>query len=142
VDTYLEYTPLLLVYGISGYSEELGWTAIATDKLLERFNTIITGLVVGLIWAVWHIIPFIQTHNSAIWIFWQCIYTIVFRVLITKIYILTNRSVFATIALHTTYNTAFSIMPYYGSSYNPAYMTLATCIVGLIVFLYNGKQLL
>ncbi|HEY5825602.1 MAG TPA: CPBP family intramembrane glutamic endopeptidase [Cyclobacteriaceae bacterium] len=125
----------LLIYGVSGYSEQLGWTAIATDKLLQKYNIIITGLIVGLIWTIWHIIPFIQTHHSPVWIFWQCIYTIVFRVLLTKIYVLNNRSVFATVALHVTYNTAFSMMPYYGSSYNPMYMLLATCIVGIIVFL-------
>jgi uncharacterized protein len=129
----------LLVYGISGYCEQLGWTAIATDKLLLRFNIIVTGLIVGLIWATWHIIPFMQTHNPTIWIFWQCIYIIVYRILLTKVYTLTNRSVFATVAMHMTYNTAFSMMPYYGSSYNPMYMVLVTCIVGIIVFLLNCK---
>jgi membrane protease YdiL (CAAX protease family) len=129
----------LLVYGISGYCEQLGWTAIATDRLLVKFNTIVTGLIVGLIWATWHIIPFTQTHNPATWIFWQSIYTVIFRILLTKIYILTNRSVFATVALHMTYDTAFSMMPFYGSSYNPMYMVLATGIVGLIVFLLFGK---
>ncbi|HVX25876.1 MAG TPA: hypothetical protein VHB70_06020 [Parafilimonas sp.] len=52
---------------------------------------------------------------------------------------MTNKSVFATIALHMTYSTAFSTMPYYGSSYSAKYMVVATCIVGIIVFLLNGK---
>ena len=129
----------LVVYGISGYCEQLGWTAIATDKLLLRFNTIVTGLIIGFIWASWHIIPFIQTHNPTIWIFWQCIYTIVYRILLTKIYTLTNKSVFATVALHMTYNTAFSMMPYYGSSYNPMYMVLAIFIVAVIVFIVSNR---
>ncbi len=125
----------LLIYGISGYCEQLGWTAVATDKLLARYNTIVTGCIVGLIWATWHIVPFMQTHNSAVWIFWQCLFTIIFRIILTKIYVLTNSSVFATVALHMTYNTAFSMMPYYGSSYNPMYMVLATCLTGTMIFL-------
>ena len=125
----------LLIYGISGYCEQIGWTAFMTDELLaRRYSLLLTGLLVGLTWAVWHIIPFIQTHNTAGWIFWQCLYTITYRVLLTKVYVLTNRSVFSTIAMHATYNTAFSMMPYYGSSYNPMFMVAATLIVTLLVF--------
>lgn len=124
----------LLIYGISGYCEEIGWTAIMTDILLERRAMILSGLMVGVVWAVWHIIPFIQTHNTATWIFWQCMYTIIYRVLLTKIYVLTNRSVFSTIAAHATYNAAFSLMPYYGSSYNPMYMAFATLFVTVIIY--------
>ncbi|MEO7046610.1 MAG: CPBP family intramembrane glutamic endopeptidase [Ferruginibacter sp.] len=132
----------VLIYGLSGYCEQIGWTAIATEKLLQRYNIVITGLIVGIIWASWHIIPFTQTHNTGIWIFWQCIFTVLYRILMTKIYVLTNRSVFATIALHATYNTAFSMMPYYGSTYDPMYMTSATCIVCLIVFiLFKGHKI-
>jgi hypothetical protein len=60
---------LLLVYGISGYCEQIGWTAIMTDHLLKHRTVIMSGLIVGIIWASWHIIPFIQTHNTAVWIF-------------------------------------------------------------------------
>ena len=124
----------LLVYGISGYCEQIGWTAIMTDILLERRTIILSGLIVGITWASWHIIPFIQTHNTATWIFWQCTYSIIYRVLLTKIYDLTNRSVFSTIAIHATYNTAFSLMPYYGSSYNPIYMAFVTLFITVIIF--------
>jgi membrane protease YdiL (CAAX protease family) len=131
----------LLIYGLSGYCEEIGWTAIAVEKLLTRFNIIITGLVVGIIWALWHIIPFIQTNNTTIWVIWQSIFTVTFRVLMTKIYVVTNRSIFATIALHTTYNTAFSMLPYYGSTYNPMYMFFSTMTVGIVVFiLFKGHK--
>jgi hypothetical protein len=130
---------LLLVYGISGYCEQLGWTAIMTDALLTQSSVIQAGLVTGLTWASWHIIPFIQTHNTTTWIVWQCVYSIVYRVLLTRIYVATNRSVFATIALHATYNTAFSLMPYYGSSYRPMYMTLATLIASALMFVGEGS---
>jgi membrane protease YdiL (CAAX protease family) len=55
----------LLIYSISGYCEEIGWTAIMTDLLLKRRGVIMAGLIVGTTWAAWHIIPFIQTHNTA-----------------------------------------------------------------------------
>jgi membrane protease YdiL (CAAX protease family) len=132
--------PFLMIYGIAAYCEEIGWTAVVTDKLLIRFNAIISGIITGSIWAIWHVIPFVQTHHAISWIFWQCIYTIVFRILLTKIYVLTQRSVFATVALHATYNLAFSILPYYGSSYNPMYMTLATCVTALVIFIFEKNR--
>lgn len=125
----------LLVYGISGYCEQIGWTAIMTDDLLKHRTVIVSGLIVGITWASWHIIPFIQTHNTAAWIFWQCIYTVIYGVLLTKVYVQTNRSVFSTVAMHATYNTAFSLMPYYGSSYNPMYMAIATLCLTVVVFI-------
>ena len=125
----------LLIYGISGYCEEIGWTAIMTDILLEHRTVIVCGLIVGITGALWHIIPFIQAHNTAAWIFWQCTYSIIYRILLTKIYTLTNRSVFSTIAAHATYNVAFSLMPFYGSSYNPMYMSFATLLITVIIFI-------
>jgi uncharacterized protein len=125
----------LLVYSISGYCEQIGWTAIMTDSLLKHRTMILDGLVVGMTWAAWHIVPFIQTHNTTTWIIWQCIYTIIYRVLLTQVYVLTNRSVFSTVAMHATYNTAFSLIPYYGSSYNPMYMTIASLCPAIIILL-------
>lgn len=124
----------LLIYGISAYCEQIGWTAIMTDILLKRRSVILSGLIVGVTWAAWHVIPFIQTHNTTTWIFWQCIYSIIFRILLTKIYVMLNHSVFSTIVAHATYDTAFSLMPYYGSSYNPMYMTFATLFIIVVVF--------
>ena len=139
VDVPDKRTPLytipifLLVYGVSGYCEQIGWTAVMIDELLQRYSVVTAGLVVGVAWAVWHIIPFWQTHHTAVWIFWQCIFTILFRVLLTKVYVATGHTVFSTITMHATYNTAFSLMPYFGSSYNPLYMALATFVTTIFV---------
>jgi uncharacterized protein len=134
----LSISVFLLIYGISGYCEQLGWTGIMSDALLPHFGVVKAGLLVGVTWATWHIIPFIQTHNPPVWIVWQCIYTIIYRVMMTKIYVVTNRSVFGSVALHCTYNTAFSLLPYYGSSYQPMYMALATLMAGALVFAWDG----
>jgi len=44
-------------------------------------------------------------------------------------------SVFATVAMHATYNTAFSLMPYYGSTYHPLDMSVATVAAGSLLLL-------
>lgn len=78
--------------------------------------------------------PFLQTHHAPAWVVWQCAFTVIFRVLLTHVYAVTNRSVFGTVAAHATYNTAFSLLPYYGSSYDPRFMALATLGAIAVVF--------
>jgi membrane protease YdiL (CAAX protease family) len=54
--------PLLLM-GIAigliggGLMEEPGWTGFATPKLRRRRGVLPTGLIVGFLWGVWHVLP-------------------------------------------------------------------------------------
>lgn len=51
---------LLIIFGgivgafVAGFFEELGWTGFAIPKLRSKYNIIITGLVVGTVWGIWH----------------------------------------------------------------------------------------
>jgi hypothetical protein len=124
----------LMVYGFSAYCEQLGWTAIMTDELLNKHGVLVSGVVTGSVWAAWHLVPYVQTHHSTPWVLWQCLFTVVFRVFMTKLYVLSNRSVFVTVVLHASYDTAFSMLPHYGSSYSPFLMTLVTLAMTLALF--------
>jgi membrane protease YdiL (CAAX protease family) len=37
--------------------EELGWTGFATPELRRRYSILATGLIVGILWAIWHFLP-------------------------------------------------------------------------------------
>ena len=41
-----------------GFFEELGWTGFAVPRLRLRFSVLNTGLIVGLVWGLWHFPPF------------------------------------------------------------------------------------
>jgi hypothetical protein len=41
----------------AGIFEELGWTGFAIPRLRQRYSLLATGLIVGLLWAVWHLLP-------------------------------------------------------------------------------------
>lgn len=52
----------LLLAGIAtalaaGIFEELGWTGFAVPRLRSRFGVAATGLILGLVWSVWHLLP-------------------------------------------------------------------------------------
>ena len=44
-------------YGIlGGVVEELGWTGFAIPRLRARFSVLGTGLIIGVVWGVWHLL--------------------------------------------------------------------------------------
>ena len=46
-----------LVVGVgAGILEELGWTGFATLPLRRRFGVLTSGLILGVIWAAWHVL--------------------------------------------------------------------------------------
>lgn len=126
----------MVLYSLSAYCEELGWTAIMADHLLKRYGFLVVGTMVGISWAAWHFLPFLQTGNTIEWVLWQSIFTVVFRILIVRIYMATGLSMSGSIALHATYNVAFSFLPYYGSTYSPMLMTLITTAALLLIVWY------
>jgi uncharacterized protein len=46
-----------IAYGlVGGLMEELGWTGFAIPRLRARFSVLATGLIVGAMWGVWHMV--------------------------------------------------------------------------------------
>lgn len=46
-----------IVYGIvGGLMEELGWTGFAIPRLRGRFGVLTTGVMVGVVWGLWHML--------------------------------------------------------------------------------------
>lgn len=42
------------------FFEEFGWTGFAVPKLLGKYSVFKTGVIVGIIWGIWHLPPFIN----------------------------------------------------------------------------------
>jgi len=40
-----------------GLMEELGWTGFAVPRLRSRYSVITTGVIVGFLWGLWHVLP-------------------------------------------------------------------------------------
>ncbi|MEU4408963.1 CPBP family intramembrane glutamic endopeptidase [Streptosporangium sp. NPDC023963] len=113
--------PAVFVFFLVGaVCEELGWMGYAADPLRERWSVVGTGLALGTVWGVWHIIPYAQAGHPPAWIVWQCVYTIALRVIVVWLYHNTGRSVFAAILCHTSSNVGWFLFPNSGSHYDPA----------------------
>jgi uncharacterized protein len=55
------FIPLIV---IGPLSEELGWRGYALDRLQTRWNALVSGLVVGVVWAMWHLPLFFMVGTS------------------------------------------------------------------------------
>lgn len=118
---------MLLVFFITGLGEELGWMGYAIDPMQARSNALQAGILLGLAWAAWHIIPVVQAGRAPGWIAWQCpLAWVSGRVLIVWLYNNTGKSVFATALYHAMLNVSFFLFPIGGSYYDPR-------LTGLIV---------
>ncbi len=59
---FIAYTVFLLFFGpIPG---ELGWRGFAQDRLQDRLHPLVTGLIIGLFWTLWHL-PLVSIEGSA-----------------------------------------------------------------------------
>jgi uncharacterized protein len=126
----------LAIFFIGDIGEELGWTAFATDPLQRRWGALRAAIVLGLIWDAWHIVPWIQTGNSALWIAWQALYSIALRLLIVWVYNGSGRSAFAAILVHVASNVSWSLFPNYGTHYDPAVTALVAWVAVALVLLW------
>jgi membrane protease YdiL (CAAX protease family) len=129
-----------VMFFVAAVGEELGWTGYALEPLQERWGALAAALILGMVWATWHIVPFAQLHHGAAWIFWQCVATVAARVLIVWLYFNAGRSVFAAIVFHTMLNVSEFSFPNNGSHFDPFYAAVILGIAAATVTLLSGAQ--
>jgi membrane protease YdiL (CAAX protease family) len=133
---------MFVVLFIFAVGEEVGWMGYAIDPMQGRWNALQAGVLLGLVWAVWHFVPLLQASRSLLWISGWCVSTLALRVLIVWLYNNTGRSVFATILFHTTSNLSTFLFPNGGSHYDPWVTGPILAIVATIVTILWGSHTL
>ena len=76
---------------VGSFFEEIGWTGFATAELRKRHGVLATGLIVGLLWGVWHVPIFVgiatggvpPALNVAVMLFF---YLVPYRLLMVWVY--------------------------------------------------------
>lgn len=96
--------------------EEFGWRGYALPRLLASYSPFISTLILGFIWAVWHLpqflVPYEQTGMFYITPIWSFILTIMTaNFLYTWVFKHTNGSILAALLLHAQMNLFFWIFP-------------------------------
>jgi membrane protease YdiL (CAAX protease family) len=132
-----------VLFFIGAIGEEMGWTGYATDPLQDQWTAIDASLILGTVWAIWHVTPFVQAQYTPIWVLGQSVTTVALRVLIVWIYNNTGKSVFAAIAFHAMANVSELVLfPIYGSYYDPAIAFIIMAVTAAIVIFLWGPETL
>ena len=132
----------LLIPGLAGTWEEPGFRGYALPRLQFRYSALIASLILGVLWAFWHL-PFVVTGED-IWIDatlfiieWSIVYTWLFNnakgsVLIVMLFH----------AMNNTFSSAFESQMFSGAdSVNQAWLRLTLWgVVAIVLVIVYGSQ--
>lgn len=104
----------------NGMSKEFGWRGYALPRFQAKWNALASSIILGAIWASWHIPSFFVTsaplYQKNFWAWAPMI--VLSSILYTLIFNNTNGSVLAAVLFHAMANTAIIWLPsawiYYG----------------------------
>jgi membrane protease YdiL (CAAX protease family) len=101
--------PLLAVGLFAGSFEEVGWTGFAAPRLLACQSVGMAGLLLGLVWAFWHMLVDYRYNFEGMGTLWPLDFAVVYiatltpyRILMTWVYSNT-RSVLLAVLMHASY---------------------------------------
>ncbi len=101
-NTWQIFAILVAVSFIVPIFEEAGWRAFAIPRLQEKFSALVTGLVIGAIWSLWHLPSFftVGSDHYGMPFLWFLMTIVSISILMVWIMKHTNQSVLMTILFH------------------------------------------
>jgi membrane protease YdiL (CAAX protease family) len=103
----------ILFSSLFPFIEELGWRGYLLDRLQEKYSALLSSLILGILWSLWHLPTFfirdsyqasLGIGTPAFWLFFAGIIPLNFA--FTWIYNNTHRSTLAVILFHAMVNFA------------------------------------
>ena len=92
--------------------EEMGWRGYVLPRLQSKYNALVSSLILGVIWSVWHLPKFFGTGSSeGRSFFWFTVYTVSVAVLYTWLYNNTRGSLLLVTLFHASGNTFGMFLP-------------------------------
>jgi membrane protease YdiL (CAAX protease family) len=136
------HIPLFLqAFVVSGMAEEFGWRGYVLPRFQAKWSALVSSLVLGLIWACWHIqaffIPGLPLFQRNFWDY--ALWVILSSIFYTWIFNNTKGSVLAAALLHSAANTPVILIPEQSSSWY--YYGILLLAVILIVVIFGPKNL-
>jgi len=145
----LRLIPLAIFLFLFGpLPEELGWRGFALDAMQTRWNALVSSLILGSAWVVWHLPLFFMQgtfqHELGFGtpgFGWFCLSTLASSVLLTWIYNNTHRSTLAAILFHFMTNFSGELFPL--SDQARLYQgMLSVALAVAVAFLYRPAYLM
>jgi len=133
----LAQLPIILFNIVLSSGEEIGWMGYAYNFMEEKWQAFKAAIILGVLWAIWHVPLFYLTGSSLMWVFGFGLNLVAWRVLIVWVYKNTGNSLFAVSVFHATGTYATTMLPYMsepsGGVLGVGVATVVTIITALIV---------
>jgi membrane protease YdiL (CAAX protease family) len=97
---------LLVLFATDGVGEETAWRGFALPRLLVGHNALVASLILGALWAVWHL-PLVWTEGAPLYgqpVWLLLLDTTAKSVLFTWVFLHTRGSVLLAALLHAATN--------------------------------------
>jgi membrane protease YdiL (CAAX protease family) len=133
---------MFLIFFVTSLGEELGWMGYAIEPMQERLGAFNASVLLGLVWATWHIVMLVQAQQPLKYIVWQLLAYLPERILFVWLYNNTGKSVFAMAVHHAMLNVTWQLFPVNGSFYDPRITALIVAVAALIVIVVWGPKTL
>lgn len=138
--TLLSTLLLCALFVVAAIGEETGWTGVALTPLVTRVGWFAASLILGTLWALWHVLPWSQVPHAAGWIVWQALFTVAARVVMVQLYRRAGHSVLALVLFHAMIDVSDALYPVNGSYYNPALACGFVSIAAGALFLTGRRR--
>ena len=108
---YIINLPIVMLF--AGGNEEPGWRGFALPKLLTKQNPLVASIILGIIWAAWHIPIFFNPAWSGAGtpFVWFLANTTGLSLIMTWLYYNSNRSIFPVMLFHQATNIIWNYFP-------------------------------
>jgi len=101
-----------ILFEVFTNGEEMGWRGYVLPRLQAKYNALVSSLILGVIWSIWHLPKFFGTGlNGELSFFWFTIFTIFVAILYTWLYNSTRGSLLLVTLFHASGNTVGVFLP-------------------------------
>jgi membrane protease YdiL (CAAX protease family) len=132
---------VVVLFLVTAVAEEAGWSGYATGPMLERHGILATGVVLGLAWALIHVVPDIQNGHDPGWIVFHRLGSVGLRLLLVTAFAASGGSVAAAVLMHATDNISWAVVTDEGAGYDPAITGVLIALTGLTAALMANRRL-
>ncbi len=142
--------PVLFIVGFipisNAFREEFGWRGYAIERLQSRWGALVTSIIIGLAWGLWHL-PLryfpggIEVYSQTpLWVF--MINTTTLSIIMTWFYNNNRNSILTGVVFHVMLNLTPSIFPFGQTDLGVYYNMVLYVFVALLVTLHYGHRTL
>lgn len=140
-DLKIKYFGLFILLYIGAFLEELGWTTYLTKDMQNSYGILKTGLIIGLVWGLWHLFPYIAQGKS-----WDDIIiliglSVLYRIVMGYLYNYSSFTSLTGILFHTMINFVPETMIRVYDTYRFSTFFIILLLIVILFYIFDRRKI-